>query len=225
MNAIGHSSAQILKSEIAENRTWLWARIAVAFALLECALWTAAQTQQAFSLICLGWVVGTTIAERHSLDDLGLGVRGLRGASIALLFTAVAFAIMVTIAAALGTLGQIHGAHAVRSGTGYIVWSFLQEFLLNSYFFLGFEKLLGGSRKAMWASVFLFVFAHIPNPVLMLATLVLSFTFVSIFRRYRNVYPLGLGHAILGMTIAICVPARILEHMRVGLGYVHLVFK
>jgi hypothetical protein len=39
------------------------------------------------------------------------------------------------------------------------------------------------------------------------------------FRRYRNIFPLGLVHAALGLTIAASLPDSLLHHMRVGLGY------
>jgi len=39
------------------------------------------------------------------------------------------------------------------------------------------------------------------------------------FRRYRNIFPLGLVHAALGLTIAASLPDHWLHHMRVGIGY------
>jgi hypothetical protein len=39
------------------------------------------------------------------------------------------------------------------------------------------------------------------------------------FRRYRSLYPLMLGHAVLGLTLAITMPDSLIHHMRVGLGY------
>jgi hypothetical protein len=39
------------------------------------------------------------------------------------------------------------------------------------------------------------------------------------FRRYRSIYPLGIVHAMLGLTIAMIMPDSLLHHMRVGIGY------
>jgi hypothetical protein len=44
--------------------------------------------------------------------------------------------------------------------------------------------------------------------------------FCEMFRRYRNIFPLGLIHGTLGLTIAASLPDSLLHHMRVGLGYV-----
>jgi hypothetical protein len=40
-----------------------------------------------------------------------------------------------------------------------------------------------------------------------------------VFLRYRNLYPLALAHAILGITVAITIPGPMMHNMRVGLGY------
>jgi hypothetical protein len=40
-----------------------------------------------------------------------------------------------------------------------------------------------------------------------------------LFLRNRNLIPLALTHALLGITIAMTVPGPIIRNMRVGLGY------
>jgi len=42
-----------------------------------------------------------------------------------------------------------------------------------------------------------------------------------LFRRYRNLYALGLAQGLLGLCFAVCVPDALNHHMRVGLGYLH----
>ena len=65
----------------------------------------------------------------------------------------------------------------------------------------------------------LFSFVHIPNPVLVPATLIGGMFFVEAFRRWRNIYPLGIAHAALGLSLAIAVPDSWMHHMRVGLSF------
>lgn len=65
----------------------------------------------------------------------------------------------------------------------------------------------------------LFTAAHIPNPVLMPLVLVWGLVACTVFMRHRNVYALGIAHAVLGITIAITVPSTADHNMRVGLGY------
>jgi hypothetical protein len=39
------------------------------------------------------------------------------------------------------------------------------------------------------------------------------------FRRYRSIYPIGIVHAVLGLTIAVTLPDSLLHNMRVGIGF------
>ena len=69
------------------------------------------------------------------------------------------------------------------------------------------------------AAAVLFSAAHVPNPFLMPATLLWGFASCLLFLRYRNLYPLMMAHAILGITVAITIPGPVVHNMRVGLGY------
>jgi Type II CAAX prenyl endopeptidase Rce1-like len=52
----------------------------------------------------------------------------------------------------------------------------------------------------------LFAAAHLPSPVLTTATLIGALLFCEMYRRYRSISPLGIVHAMLGLTIAIITP-------------------
>jgi membrane protease YdiL (CAAX protease family) len=98
------------------------------------------------------------------------------------------------------------------------VWSVLQEFILQSFFFLQLESLLGG-RRAVWAAALLFGAVHLPSPVLTVGAFLGGLFFCEMFRRYRSLVPVGLAHAMLGLTIAASFPDSMLHHMRVGEAY------
>jgi len=65
----------------------------------------------------------------------------------------------------------------------------------------------------------LFAAPHVPSPLLTGLSLIGGLLFCEMFRRYRNIFPLGLIHAAIGLTIAASLPDSLLHHMRVGLGY------
>ena len=65
----------------------------------------------------------------------------------------------------------------------------------------------------------LFSAAHLPSPILTTFTLVGGLFFCEMFRRYRSIYPIGIVHAVLGLTIAVTMPDSLLHNMRVGIGY------
>jgi len=76
------------------------------------------------------------------------------------------------------------------------------------------------ARRAVLATTILFAAAHIPNPILTIGSALAGFFFCEMFRRYRNIFPLGLVHVILGLAMAASVSDALLHHMRVGIGFV-----
>jgi hypothetical protein len=205
---------------------WPWVRIIVAYGLLEWALWMPDRhLQEIASLVFITWVLLTTLAQGKSLRALGLGITGLRGAAIAIPIALIAAGLILLASWRFGTLRPLYGSRPLPHALGYSLWAMIQEFILNSFFFLTLEELLPRARDAAIVAVMLFTLAHIPNPVLMVGTLLLSTLFVTLFRRYRNIYPLGIAHAILGLTLAIALPDSVLRHMRVGIGFYHFVIK
>jgi hypothetical protein len=208
----------------AARNCWLWTQLAVAYAVLEVALWSTGEAQRIASLAFIFWIAVTTLWQRRSARELGLGAAGLRGALVALPIAAVASALILLVGWTVGTLRPLYGTRPpLTHSLGYVLWAMVQEFILNSYFFGNLERLLRSTRAAMWAAVLLFTLAHIPNPVLLPATFVGALFFVSVFRRYRNIYPLGVAHALLGLALAATVPDALLRHMRVGIAYFHFV--
>jgi membrane protease YdiL (CAAX protease family) len=67
----------------------------------------------------------------------------------------------------------------------------------------------------------LFASTHWPSPVLTAGTLMGGLFFCEAFRRYRNLIPLGVVHAALGVALAEIVPDSLLHRMRVGIAYWH----
>ena len=61
--------------------------------------------------------------------------------------------------------------------------------------------------------------SHLPNPLLTVVTLICGLASCLFFVRYRNLWPLAIAHAILGVSIAITIPGSMHHNMRVGLGY------
>ena len=207
-----------VEPEATSSRSPLW-ELAVGYGLLQAALWSEGELRWAWAVAVALWIIGATVYHRPSLRELGLGWTGFgRSLSIVGLAT-VAGAAMLFAAHLAGTLHpQLLRRTLLAAGFGYLVWTFQQQFMLESFFFLRLERLLG-SRKAVWAAAGLFALAHFPNPVLVPATLAAGFAFCELFRRYRNIYTLAIAQAILGLCLAAAVPDALHHHMRVGIGY------
>jgi membrane protease YdiL (CAAX protease family) len=126
----------------------------------------------------------------------------------------------VVVSTHLGTLRHpISTRSWVMTFGGYTVWSFVQQFLLQGFFLFRLLRLLPRREWAALAAAIMFALAHLPNPILTPVTFIWGLCACFVFLRCRNVYPLALAHAILGITVAVTIPGPVVHNMRVGLGY------
>lgn len=192
------------------------------YGIIEAALWTEGPWRYGFSLLALLVVVGIGILRRDLWPRLGLGHRGL-AASLWVVPAAAALAGAIVLAGYFAhTLHSPYGNWPVAV-TGYALWALQQEYLLQSFFLVRLEYLLGDGRMSFLAAVALFSVAHIPNPVLMAATALMAAVFCALFRRYRNLYALAAAHAMFGLSVGLAMPDWMVRHMHVGIGYLHYV--
>jgi len=194
--------------------------IALVFALILLAVWTPqGRVNSFFSIVAAAFVVAFAIAGRWSPREMGL-TRPSAGALKIVLVGALLCAVIAGVGISLRSAGAGYALPWSRSWQ-YALWALLQEFILQSIFFLRLESVVG-SRRAVWASSLLYALAHIPSPLLTILSFSGGLLFCECFRRWRNLYPLGIIHAALGLTIAASLPDKWLHHMRVGIGYLTL---
>jgi Type II CAAX prenyl endopeptidase Rce1-like len=194
-----------------------WIELAVVYGLILCALWTPQGPLNAFfSITAASGVVAFAVAGRWPSLELGLA-RPLAGAGYILLVGALLCGAIALAGIPLRSAGGGYAVPLSRSWQ-YVVWALAQEFILQGIFFLRLESLLG-SRRAVVTAAAMFASAHIPSPVLTGLSLLGGVVFCELFRRWRNLYPLGIVHGALGLTIAASLPDHWLHHMRVGIGF------
>ncbi|MGD1081231.1 MAG: CPBP family intramembrane glutamic endopeptidase [Candidatus Sulfotelmatobacter sp.] len=181
-------------------------------------LWMPEFPQRILSPVALVGTLAIVLARRRSLDDLGLSRRGLTP-SFWILPAAIVLAIAsVLVAKQIGTLHPLYKGD-FKHVTGYVLWTLYQQFLLNDYFMPRLTRLLASESAAVGLAAVLFALAHLPNLPLAAVTLIWGAISCSLFRRYHNLYALGLVQGLLGLCFAICVPDAVHHHLRVGLGY------
>jgi membrane protease YdiL (CAAX protease family) len=134
----------------------------------------------------------------------------------------LAVALIVTFGFALamewGTLRPMNAASAALALALYLPWGLFQQYLLNGYLLKRLESVLSPDKAAPVAAA-LFSLAHLPNWFLMIATLTGGYCASIVYRRHKNLYFLGLAHAILGFTIFVAAPDWMIHHLRVGPGW------
>jgi hypothetical protein len=194
--------------------------LAVGYGLIMATIWTANPAQRVLYWLAFAWIVATSWARRDGWTALGLGRKGLLQSLWVVGAALVLSAGAICIAGRTHTLHRLHGPTPIfLHGWGYIVWSIMQQFLLQSYFLLRLLRLLPGKAAPILAATGIFALAHLPNPILTPITLVWGAVSCVLFLRYRNIYTLGLAHGIMGLCVAVTVPNSLHHHMRVGLGY------
>jgi len=85
----------------------------------------------------------------------------------------------------------------------YVVWSFVQQFILQDYFLYRLRRLTANITFAVIATAFLFALAHLPNLLLTIAALFWGITSCALFTRlsrhlltWRGACPSGSLHRI-----------------------------
>ena len=187
------------------------------FGLIMLAIWTPLPLQRWADFAALAWVLAATVSSFDGWSAMGLRERGF----LRSLWVVGAALVVSGVAVVVG--GRLSTLHAPSFPTLFIhrywlyaVWAFLQQFLILDFFLL---RLLPGKTTAIAATAAMFALAHMPNPILTPLTLVWGAIACALFLRYRNLYTLGMAHAIFGICIAVTVPGHVDHNMRVGIGY------
>jgi membrane protease YdiL (CAAX protease family) len=188
------------------------------FAGIMVVLWLPTHLQLIFGPIALVVPATLVMLRRPRVNDLGFGFRGFVS-SLWILPAAVALSVLsVLVAQNVGTFHPLYQPDLAHVG-GYVLWTIYQQFLLQDYFMPRLTRLLT-TNAAMAVAALLFAAAHLPNLPLAAATLLWGWVSCALFRRYRNLYLIGLVQGLLGLSFAVCIPDSLHHHMRVGLGYV-----
>ncbi len=199
-----------------------WIQIIIGYAALEVAFWTEGRAQAIASLVATAIIIALTFLSLRPARVLGLEWPDLPCSLWSAAIAILAAAVIVLIAIASGSVHPLYGSLPIGEHTAaYLTWALVQQFILQSFFYVRVETTFGNTWKTVVIVAVLFAIAHIPNPVLMPATFIGGLFFCGSFRRYRTIYPLAAAHAILGLAMAISVPDPLLHHMRVGLAYLH----
>jgi hypothetical protein len=199
-----------------------WARdlieLILGYGLIVGIIWMPEPIQRILSPIALVVTSLVVLVRRKSRDELGVGRRGLVQ-SLWILPAAVALsAVSMFAAAKIGTLHPLYKGD-FKHIAGYVLWTVYQQFLLQDYFMDRLLRLVSNGSAAATLAGMLFAAAHLPNLVLTAATLVWGIVSCALFRRYHNLWALGLAQGLLGLCFAACVPDSLQHHLRVGLGY------
>lgn len=208
------------ESANARGRRLAELELGAGYGLILATIWTPRPQQAWLWWTSVAWILATTWWSFPGWAAMGFRRSGFVASLWVVAAAGLFAACAVAAAIRLHTLHPQHGLRAwVLAFGGYTVWSFAQQFLLQGYFLFRFLHLLPRREWAAVAAAALFALAHAPNPILAPITLIWGIVACFVFLRCRNLYPLMMAHAILGITVAITVPGPVIHNMRVGIGY------
>jgi len=189
------------------------------FVLIMAYIWDLRYTHQRFWLAILGLMLVSHWVRHEKARTLGFQSRNLRQC----LEDFAPALILVTLlflggGLLLATTRPITFDQAMLVWGAYVPWGMFQQYVMNGYFFNRLDRAIS-HKAAPLVTAALFSGVHLPNWFLMATTLVLGYCCVRIYRRYQNLYFLGLAHATLGFLLYLVIPDSISHHLTVGPGW------
>ena len=192
--------------------------LALAYTLILIVIWTPNPWQRICYIAAVIALAAILIFSFQSARALGLQLTNLARSLWIVVLALVLAAALILIAAHEHTLHNT--SHFIARYWGYALWAFVQQILLQDIFLRRLLILIPSKPHiAALAAAVLFASAHLPNPILTPITLLWGFLSCLLFLHYRNIIPLAITHAALGITLAITIPPPLIHNMRVGLGY------
>jgi membrane protease YdiL (CAAX protease family) len=184
-------------------------------------IWQLQFTARGTWVIFVVWLVGSFLLHHDTAKTLGWREDNIRQA------TKQALAVFGPMAAGLVIIGFLLGASrhlppnsiSLRRRGGYVVFCVLQQIALNSLLHNRMLSLVQNEWVAAGLTGAIFAACHWPNPVLVPLTFVGGAAMAWMFGRVRNIIPLAIGQALLGVLVGWAFPMTWHHHMRVGPGY------
>jgi membrane protease YdiL (CAAX protease family) len=186
------------------------------FGLIMAYIWKVRAVHPASWIVIPALMIFSHVLHRESPRALGFQLRNLGGSLYELGPVLIPMAILVLPAGMLlGTVRRIGFVDVLLALAAYLPWGLAQQYALNGYFLNRFDAALS-RRGASFLAALLFCAAHAPNPFLMVITLPLGWCATQLYRHTRNLYLLGIVHALVGLLLFLLGPDSISHHLRVG---------
>lgn len=200
--------------------TWDILELLIGYGIVFAVIWTPHPLQHWLYFLALAWFAIAITLTFEGWKAMGCCVAGFWRSSWVVGVAVVLAAVAILFASSYHTLHHPGGPEQwVRAFAGYTIWALMQQLLLQGYFLARSLRVIPSPNVAAFLTASVFAIAHLPNPVLTPLTLIWGLIACLVFIHSRNVYPLAIAHAIMGICIAVTIPATVLHNMRVGLGY------
>ena len=146
-----------------------------------------------------------------------------RAVKLLLLPMIVVSVLAVLVGLALGKRPSFFGWHADRPLAFQLAisagWGLVQHYVLQGFINRRTQIIWGTGWLSVLVTAIIFSLLHLPNPTLMVATLIGGVIWASIYQRAPNLFALALSHAAMSWVLVAALPESMLNHSRIGLKY------
>jgi membrane protease YdiL (CAAX protease family) len=191
----------------------------VIFALILAYIWELRYLYRNLWMAILALMLLSHLVRGEAPAKLGFHLRHLRDCLREWL-PALTLLVLALLAGGIlaNSIREIGFDRKVLALAAYLPWGVVQQYVVNGYFLNRFDAVVS-RRAASLATAAAFSCAHTPNWFLMMVTLLLGYCSTRIYRRYPNLYFLGMAHATVGFLLYLVVPDSISHHLNVGPGW------
>lgn len=191
------------------------------YGLILLVIWTPQPWQALLWGLATISLIAVIAVSYEGMRPMGLSTKNLVKSLWAVALAMMVALFAVAIAMRMHTLQLADSPRwALQHYGSYAIWAGVQQLILQCFILSRSLRLLKNATAAAAVSAGLFAIAHLPNPLLTLVTLVCGLASCLFFLHYKNLWPLVMAHAILGISIAITIPGPLDHNMMVGIGYV-----
>jgi membrane protease YdiL (CAAX protease family) len=108
---------------------------------------------------------------------------------------------------------------ALWASLRYTLWGLFQQYGLQGFFHNRLMAIVSDRLRSSAFNGIIFMSLHLPNPVLMVFTLLGGLVLSWLYAQSRNLFVLGIFHGMTGLLLSNTFPKAWLHNMRVGPGY------
>ena len=166
-------------------------------------------------LVLVALVLASFIWHSETLYSLGLtGSAAVGAVAVWRWWLATCIVAVVILAWMRATPG-----HLISRWFVYLSWCILQQFLYQNMVYRRLRAALGSSWRTSMCAGALFAAVHVPNPILVPATLLWGTVSTRMFDSQPSIPSLALWQALLSTLLYWLTPIELSRQFRVGPGY------